>query len=208
MPSPSSSSRKHLLLVEGVDDKHVIHHIRLRHQSLYPVCIDDKNGISQLLDAVGPELIADGVEALGIVVDTNDAPDARWQSIKDRFKEERITLPYAPSHEGTIIHPEGKPRIGIWMMPDNVRTGELEDFVAEMIPGDDPVWPRSQYYIDSIPSDDRKFTSKKALRAKVHAWLAAREDPRRMGQAVRARDLRVDGVLCRQFVEWLTRLYG
>ena len=29
-------------------------------------------------------------------------------------------------------------------MPDNEAPGELEDFVAGMIPESDPVWPRSQ----------------------------------------------------------------
>ncbi len=92
-------------------------------------------------------------------------------------------------------------------MPDNQSMGELEDFVAKMIPNGDPVWPRSRSYIDGIPITDRKFKGKKTLRAKVYAWLAAREDPRRMGQAIYARDLNVNGPLCQKFVDWLTRLF-
>ena len=52
----------------------------------------------------------------------------------------------------------GQPSIGVWLMPDNQSTGELEDFVAQMIPPGDPVWPRSEYYIEGIPEPDRKFT--------------------------------------------------
>ena len=111
--------------------------------------------------------------------------------------------------DGTVIpETEDLPRVGIWLMPDNQSTGELEDFVARMIPGDDPVWPLSEDYIEGIPSEDRKFAQSKTQRAKVHAWLAAREDPRQMGQAIRARDLEVNGELCEKFVSWLRRLFG
>ena len=85
--------------------------------------------------------------------------------------------------------------------------GELENFVSEMIPNDDPVWPRSQSYIDGIPKSDRKFIEKKIPRAKVHAWLATREEPRKMGVAIRAQDLRVDGPLSTRFANWLRQLF-
>ena len=93
-------------------------------------------------------------------------------------------------------------------MPDNQSPGELEDFVAQMIPGGDPVWPLSQNYIEGIPAGDRKFASGKTLRAKIHAWLAAREDPRQMGLAIRTRDLDINGAVCTRFTNWLTRLFS
>ena len=100
------------------------------------------------------------------------------------------------------------PRVGVWLMPDNQSPGELEDFVAQMIPDGDPVWPLSQDYIDGIPVSDRKFAHGKTLRAKIHAWLAAREDPRQMGLAIRARDLDIGGDLCTRFTAWLDMLFG
>ena len=93
-------------------------------------------------------------------------------------------------------------------MPDNTSAGELEDFVAQMIPTEDPVWPLSLSYIEGIPEADRKFSEKKKLRAQLYAWLAAREDPRRMGLAIRAQDLKVDGDLSKKFVAWLNELFG
>ena len=59
------------------------------------------------------------------------------------------------------------------VLPDNASTGELEEFVADMIPDGDPVWPLSEEYIDSIPAQHRKFIASKTPRAKLHAWLAA-----------------------------------
>ena len=93
-------------------------------------------------------------------------------------------------------------------MPDNEVTGELEDFVRSMLPDDDPVWPRSESYIDGIPESYRKFTDNKVLRAKVHAWLATRKIPRLMGVAVRDGDLRIDGELATRFLDWLRQLFG
>ena len=100
------------------------------------------------------------------------------------------------------------PRVGVWLMPDNESPGELEDFVAQMIPDGDPVWPLSQDYIDGIPVSDRKFTAGKTLRAKIHAWLAAREDPRQMGAAIGTYDLDIGGDLCTRFTAWLDMLFG
>lgn len=93
-------------------------------------------------------------------------------------------------------------------MPDNESPGELEDFVVGMIPERDPVWPLSQRYIEGIPEAGRKFSEKKKLRAQLYAWLAAREDPRLMGVAIRAHDLEVEGALSRNFIAWLTKLFG
>ena len=93
-------------------------------------------------------------------------------------------------------------------MPDNRSPGELEDFIADMIPGDDSVWPLSQAYIDGIPAESRLFSVKKEQRAKVHAWLAAREEPRPMGLAIGAGDLEVGGDLCTQLATWLRQLFG
>ena len=92
-------------------------------------------------------------------------------------------------------------------MPDNQSPGELEDFIVKMIPNDDPVWPRSTAYITEIPEEDRKFKEGKILRAKVHAWLAAREKPRPMGLAIKTKDLNISVESCQTFVNWLRELF-
>ena len=147
-----------------------------------------------------------GRQAVGILVDANDDVTGRWNAIQNRLRRADIEPPPSPNPDGTII--QTKPRIGIWLMPDNTSAGELEDFVTKMIPTEDPVWPLSLSYIEGIPEADRKFSEKKKLRAQLYAWLAAREDPRRMGLAIRARDLKVDGDLSKKFVAWLNELFG
>ena len=206
---PVSPPPPKLLIVEGVDDKHVVQHLRHVDQEIPPFCISEKEGLTQLLAAIGLELRVENRRALGILVDANDDVQARWNAVTDRLqKEKMVTLPASPDAAGTIVNFSDRTRVGIWLMPDNKSRGELEDFVVCMIPDDDPVWPRSESYIDDIPQGDRKFTHSKTVRAKVHAWLATRQEPRKMGAAIRTGDLHVHRTLCQQFVGWLSDLFA
>ena len=207
-----SDAQPRVLLVEGPDDKHVIIHLSERSGLEQNFWIIEKEGKDTLLDSMVLEARTPGRTVLGIVLDANDDPDARWQAVTDRLnrlrQEDHFDLPELPAQpdpKGTII--EGRLRIGIWLMPDNCSTGELEDFVGSMIPSGDPVWPRSEAFIDGIPQADRKFVPSKIQRAKVHAWLATREEPRLMGLAIKARDLDTNAANTTAFVEWLRTLF-
>lgn len=203
---PESSNR--VLLVEGPDDERVITQIRERRGLTPSFRIQAAGGVSELFRSMELLLSDQEVEVVGIVVDRDVNLSSRWDAARNRLRDAGFDAPRQPDPGGTIIfETEDLPRVGVWLMPDNESAGELEDFVARMIPGDDSVWPLSRDYIDGIPVADRRFTESKTQRAKVHAWLAAREDPRQMGQAIRARDLEVDGELCEKFVAWLRRLF-
>lgn len=205
-----SQSASRVLLVEGDDDKHVVRYIYIRDRSQSPstFCIKAKGGIDQLLLSIGPEINVPSRQVVGILVDANNDLAARWDAVTKRLRDEKIKVPEHPDPTGTLIDTKGKPRVGIWLMPDNESPGELENFVVQMIPREDPVWPLSRDYIDGIPQADRKFSAKKELRAQLYAWLAAREDPRRMGLAIGAGDLGIDGDLSQKFVDWLAQLFG
>ena len=195
-----------VLLVEGPNDRHVVWHVWARHAAESPFCIVEKSGVENLLEAIVPEIKVSGRQAVGILLDANTDPAGRWAAVKDRLAQANLDLPERLCASSAII--DSRPRVGVWLMPDNTSPGELEDFVVQMIPDCDPVLPLSQRYIDGIPTAVRKFSEKKKLRAQLYAWLAAQEDPRRMGTAIGARDLQVDGALCQEFVTWLTRLFS
>ena len=205
MTRPSGVPPNRVLLVEGPDDKHVAQHVWYRHAAELPFHTEVSDGVDKLLDAVDTVIQAPDLQSMGILVDANDDVGARWQAVKDRLASAKVHLPNSPDPSGTIV--ESRPRVGVWLMPNNAKPGELEDFVAQMIPDGDAVWPLAQSYIDGIPCAERKFSEKKKARAQVHAWLAAREDPRQMGAAVGAGDLAVDGALCQAFVAWLKALF-
>ena len=205
-PSPITSPR--VLLVEGQDDFHVVEHLRRQYwtgddASSFEIVV--KGNDVELLKSISGEIKAEDREAIGILIDTDDDLASRWQSVRDRLPED-FTLADQPTLGGAIIN--ATPRVGVWLMPDNASPGQLEDFVQRMIPTNDTIWPLAEQYIDDIPASDRKFPPSKTSRAKLYAWLAARQDPRRMGEAIRTRDLATDGALCQQFVSWLRRLFA
>ena len=158
------------------------------------------------MSGIPGEIIAEGRVAVGILIDANDNLQSRWEAVASRLRKAKIAPPAYPTPDGTII--DSIPRVGVWLMPDNKSSGELENFVERMIPSSDPAWPLSENYVDGIPERDRKFAPQKIQRAKVHSWLATREDPRRMGSAIRTGDLKVDGTDVRIFVDWLRELFG
>ena len=207
MNNPKTPVPNRILLVEGKDDEHVVMEIRDRHPSALSFGIENKGGINNVLKSISVEIKAPGRQVVGILVDANSTLMDRWKSVRDRIMRARanIQVPTRPNPDGTII--EGTPRVGIWLMPDNESSGELEDFVKQMIPTGDPVWSLSQQYIDGIPQANRKFVDHKKLRAQLYAWLATREDPRQMGLAIGTGDLNVDGILCKKFVDWLMALF-
>ena len=200
-----------VLLVEGRGDVSVV-------RNLVPsgnFTIVDAGGVWKLLDRISSEVKRPQRTVLGIVVDADGDPPQRWSKLADQLLSARmgIQLPAQPAPGGTIVpgRPDGvprRPRVGIWVMPNNKSTGALEHFVARMIPRGDPVWPRAQRYIRGIPRRHRKFKPSKEKRAQLFAWYATREEPLHPGLAIEKGDLRVDGRLAKSFANWLDRLFA
>ena len=202
---PAASPSACLLIVEGDDDEHVAAHLARANSAMPVFRTRVTRGFPNLLAAIGPEIKSPGRLALGMMVDANEDPQARWRSLRGRLKEENITLPDAPKRNGTIV--EAGPRIGLWMMPDNQSPGELEDFIEKLIPPDDPVWKMACQFIDAIPDSERKFPGHKQTKAKVRAWLATRERPRQFGEAISKGDLPVSAPIAIALADWLRNLF-
>lgn len=188
-----------VLLVEGDDDLHVVRHICTRHGSMPAFSVEPKGSVEQVLRAIGPEIKVSGRRSVGVLVDANDDLSSRWQAVVDRLARAGIAMPQAAEPAGTVT--ESTPRVGVWLMPDNVSDGELEDFAVRLIPDGDPVWPEARRYIDGIPVEGRKFASGKVMRARLYAWLATRKEPRRMGAAIGTGDLQAGETLAVSFAE-------
>ncbi len=202
------ASRK-VLLVEGIDDKYVVEKLCERHNFEVEFDILNSGGFPELKKAIRLQARVEGREALGLLVDANENPAGRWDGVTHQLRMEGYGPPRQMASNGTIIGGVGRrPRVGVWLMPDNSSKGQLEDFVQKLIPNGDSVWPLATDYIEDIPEGERKFTLGKMQRAKVHAWLAAREEPRKMGLAIQAGDLDADAQPAIYLIGWLRRLFG
>ena len=196
-----------ILLVEGEDDEHVVLCLyRKVHGSEPPFTIVNKEGYTKLLQGLSVDLKRSGLKVVGILADANDNVEARWLELSKAVKEGGGRLPDAPAPTGTIVG--GSLRVGVWLMPDNCRPGELEDFVFELGPSSDRVWPLAERYIEGIPEEDRRFKAGKILKAKLYAWLASRELQQRMGAAITVGDLDAEAPLAQRFAAWLSDLFG
>lgn len=202
------SSDPKILLVEGQDDEHVVRHLQMLCLPDVEFHVEDKHGIGELINAIFPEVRAPGRAAIGILADANGDPKGRWDDISEQLRRANIETPTAALGGGTIIDSDDDlPRVGIWLMPDNRSIGELEDFVKHMVPSDDPVWPLAEGYIRAVPAGAGTFAPGKASKAELHAWLATRRTPGRMGAAIRRGDLKAEGGLCADFLEWIRKLF-
>ena len=126
-----------VLLVEGGDDLHFVNHIVERANLKLSFRIKDKKGVQNLFKSIALEFNVPNQVAVGIILDANDSAKDRWNTVLNCFKAKGIDLPEVPCPTGTIVEgAEGKPRVGVWMMPNNCLElgGELEDFVQQMIP--------------------------------------------------------------------------
>ena len=68
---------------------------------------------------------------MGILVDANDCDvAARWQAVKDRLALANVDIARQPgslpARSSMGCPRDGIPRVGVWLMPDNVAPGELE----------------------------------------------------------------------------------
>lgn len=213
MTTPGMGPFTRLLVVEGTSDLHAVFHL-CRTASPGLEAVFERlaaSGFQGVLGTVPVNVNQEGMTAVGFVVDADSAPEEHWRQVIEEIAiaNSEIQLPQAPDPDGTIIPEDpaiGSPRIGIWVMPDNTSTGELEDFVQQMVPASDPVWPHAQGYINGIPQP-RKFDDDKITKAEVHAWLAVRKFPGLVGLAIREGDLSITNPLTQTFLAWLARLF-
>ena len=215
MTTPYTDSGTGLLVVEGQNDEHLVLHLCRKADPGLGDKFDFHNaqGRTGVINSVRNLVNRPDLTGVGFVLDGDQTPQEHWGQVIERIAVAcpEMRLPLTPEPGGTVIPADpaiGSPRIGIWIMPDNQTAEELEDFVVQMIPQGDLVWPRSQSYIADIPQPARRFDDNKIIKSQVHAWLAARRFPGLMGVAVREGDLETNGPLCQRFLAWLNRLFG
>jgi hypothetical protein len=197
-----------VLLVEGADDKGVC--VTFLKRAGVAVAVLDKDGYENLRKALPVELQVSECTHLGVVVDADADLGARWESLKTAAAKAGYTLPAKPATDGLVMEgPPGRPRLGVWVMPNNSTDGMLEHFVHFLVPEADALMAHAHAAIDAIPETDRLFAAAHRSKAAIHTWLAWQEEPGRpMGQAITKRYLDGDCAQAAPFLAWIRRLFG
>jgi hypothetical protein len=204
-----ASGLQNYLLVEGKDDEHVFYSLLKYHQIPDGFKIKNKGSVENILDTLDVELIDSNLGRLGIVVDADFSVAARWEAIRGKLINSGYIVPETPECEGTIIEQEGRPIVGIWLMPDNIFPGMLEHFVSLLIPSDDLLWPLAEDTLQKVIERDRRFRESYLMKAKLHTWLAWQERPGTPpGLALTNRYLDANALYAQKLIKWLCRLFA
>ena len=207
------------LLVEGETDKSVIPYLMEANgvawpNDPHPVFIKPYGSVDEILkpEVIEAEVRESGLEALGVVVDANGSAGDRWDQLRIWCRSEFAELPERIPAEGLeVVHSNGSPRFGIWIMPDNRLTGMLEDFLVQLIP---PEQPRNLYDLarNCVAESRRQgapFRDVHVRKAEIYTWLAWQDEPGpRLHEAVQHQFLDPASPRSRPFVTWFRSLFG
>jgi hypothetical protein len=178
------------------------------------VYLEDRVGYANIIKAgsISTELKADGIEALGILLDADEQPENKWIAIRNACHNSGMisNMPDDLPKEGLILKADNDVRVGIWIMPDNKLPGMLETFLGYLLPTDtSSLWEFAEETIDKAKEQGAPFTDYHRDKARIHSWLAWQKSPGvQLHQAITERILNPQHPEAQQFVSWFKRLYG
>ncbi len=213
-----SSDAEKLLLVEGVDDWHILGHITAGlRQTGTAFEIGYCNNDSDLMDMLGSALVVSNSTKrfLGAVLDSDadTGVGRRLEDIRSRL-EAAYDFPTDFPADGLILMPKASrtdharlPKIGVWLMPDNQQDGIFEDLLCAAMSS------ASLQYISAAVDQAKqdKFATFRGVErskaiVKTHiAW----QDPNKknLGEAINSHFENLDPA-CAPFLSWLQALFG
>jgi hypothetical protein len=216
------------LILEGMNDVHVISNLlvakklditgyenKIRYEKEF---ISVGNGKQKALKALDTAIKSRQLDIIGIVIDA-DSEGANpvlqtWQSILGILQRNGYqNLPTQPHSSGTIIQQNGKARIGVWLMPDNINEGYLEHFFGQLIVENDPFLIEATQITEGfIAANRHRFSPIHLQKATIRTWLAWQKDPElSMGLALRDYSqmgfIDLENDLANRFYTWLTSTF-
>ena len=175
-----------------------------------PVRIEEQDGIGKILEFgfIEATLKASGVTAVGIVVDANGDPVSRWEKVRNRLAASYPEFPLELPATGAIHVVADRPRVGVWIMPDNVRAGMLETLLLALRVGSPVLHDHARDATHQARVLGAPFREAHREKAELHAWLAWQDPPgRQLHDAVRARALPPAPPVTDTFVAWFRQLF-
>lgn len=207
-----SASRSRELFVEGSDDQHAIGHLLVR-RGVDPLAIPafkESGSKKEVLRAIPVAVRASTGGSVGFVLDANDDPQATWESVASRLRGVGVEPPTGIPAGGFAGESKNYgTRVGVWLMPDNRRTGALEAFLQDLIDEGDTLLPLAEDATRRAKELGARFGSTAALKAVLHTWLAWQKEPGRpYGVAIKARYFGAESAAADEFLTWFEQVFG
>ena len=211
-----------VLLVEGVDDFHVVKNLCMAHKLPYIFGTYEYQGKKGVLKQLNSLIkCSEPPQIIGVMLDVDDDEkendsvsdkeytlESRWQSVKDKLREHNYDFPVHPNINGTIVEAvEDKPKLGFWFMPNNQDCGMLEDFCAKLAE------PLSLAFAQECVEQARSqnlttFKDSYLSKAVIHTYLAWQKKPGSpLGQSITSQALRSNNDIATKFTNWLNDLF-
>lgn len=178
---PQAITQTKLLLGEGKEEVYFFNAL-LQHLGIGSVQVEQagskdnfKNFITTL--PVRPGFLR--VEAVAITRDADDNMTSAFQSVCSALDRAGLERP-----KTVATYTTGKPRIGIFIMPNCLDGGMLEDLCLASV-ATDMAMPCMDEFFRCVEAGGRKPNN--LAKARVHAWLASQVRPdKRLGEAAQA----------------------
>jgi hypothetical protein len=180
VPKPVTAPR--LLLGEGKEEV-LFFQALIEHLGLDGFAVEDYGGKTCLKAYLGALVKRSGfdvIDTLLVIRDADENASGAFSSVANALQA--CGLPVPLKHAAFA---RGKPRTAIFVLPDGLKAGMLEDLCIESV-GDDPAIKCVNDFLECVA---RKcgHNPQPQSKAKVHAWLASRPRPdRRLGEAAAA----------------------
>jgi hypothetical protein len=187
-----------LLIVEGESDRSffeallrrlkldvAIHVVVPRDLSATPndPTRNTKQGVIKRLDSQVRRLATGHLLALGVVIDADQPTQGGFEATRTLVAKalalHGFDAPVSSGQGGLLAtHPDGLPPVGLWVMPDNIHPGTLEDWIIRCRhPGETTLWQHAQQAIDTLPGGPRFNPTTRRAKADVATWLAWQAAP-------------------------------
>ena len=208
------------LLVEGKNDVpaiasfmgHWTAWLGPKDKDKWPVYIEAAGSDGELLAEgyLSNQLKRSGMEALGMVIDANGNCAGRWQRVRQLCSGFFSAMPEKLPLSGLIHTEPGKPRFGLWVMPDNTSSGMIETFLRLLVPNqNDPVWLYAQDAAKTAKERGAPYKDVHVHKAHIHTWLAWQDEPGQpLGDALKSRKVfDPKSAAAKSFADWFIELF-
>lgn len=203
------------LLVEGPTDMHVVLALCKHHGVPENFDIVDCGGVEDLFNNLKIRLTNPSMNStIGIMVDADNNIMQRFNQIIDIINNQSQTpITKQITANGVIIPSQNTktlPNIGIWLMPDNVNLGMIEDFAISLIPQNDNMIGEVEDELKKIEDKGiNRYSVIHHSKAKIHTYLSWQEEPGSpIGLSITKKVLNPDQGNAKRYVDWLVKLFS
>jgi len=153
------------------------------------------------------------ISNIGLIIDADqDGAEVRWSAIRKVLLENGAPVNLKErdiKHEGIIIEVENFPKVGIWVMPNNMEKGYLEHFLISLISDEDQLLQYADKVLNDLEAQKlNRYGSLKRGKALIHTWLSWQKEPGRpFGQAIEMGYLDAQSANADAFENWFKQTF-